>query len=154
MMEDKMDKKRQEVDEHKYLEGMCFRRRVKPDMGMFPEMWRYYKVISARAESSCRVSCLIFDEEPWYYFHYNANIFNHNRDYFEGKFDFNGVYVEDIMISLFTSTKKNKVEKVTPDEYKEAMANYCDKLLNLKWCADHYRQGGKLPIDDDWEVKS
>ena len=43
------------------------------------------------------------------------------------------------------------MEEITNDEYNTAARKYTDELLELKWSADHYRFGGKLPTDLDWE---
>lgn len=141
----------EEVAKHEYVVGKCYRRKVKPDCGMFPEMYRYYKVISPRAENVYRVSCLTFDEKPWYWFRYNSTRFEHSSDHYEGYFEFDGIYVEDIMFHLLTD---GTLEEISGEEYINACFRYCEILLNLDWCADHYRLGNKLPTDDDWEVDS
>ena len=136
------------VNAHKNLVGKCYRRLVKPYSGMFPEMYRYYKVISERAENEYTVSCLIFDEVPTYWFEYQAHLAGMIGDYFLGEFEFEPIKVEGIRIDHI----KN-MEEILPDVFKQNLNSLGNKIAELPWYADHYRFGGKLPTDEDWERK-
>lgn len=137
---------RQKVSENDVYVGRCFKKKVKPYHEMFPEMWRYYKVVSSRASTHHSVSCLIFDEVPWYFFDYQHQRQNLAGNYYMGEFDFRGIWTDSIL--------KNKIDTYTEieeDEYNIALHNYTQELIDMKWCADHWRSGGVLPSDDEWE---
>ena len=142
------DKIRNKVAENKVFTGRCYKKRVKPYHGMFPEMWRYYKVVSERASTPSLVTCLVFDELPWYFFDYPMHKMHCVGDYFLGTFDFRGIQTDEIL-----TTKFETYTEIDEDEYNLALHNYTQELIDMKWYPDHYRMGGKLPSDDDWERK-
>jgi hypothetical protein len=140
---------KEETNSHKNLVGKCYRRLVKPRSGMFPEMYRYYKVISERASTSSAVSCLVFDEKPTYWFEYQAHLMGFPGDYFLGEFDFEPISVKEIRVD----TLKN-MEEIMEGVFKYELNWLGRKIAELPWYADHYRFGGKLPTDEGWEKKN
>jgi hypothetical protein len=106
-------------------------------------MNRYYKVISERANNEYRVSCLIFDEYPWYWFDEGVVY------YHMGDFDFRGINTDSIMIN-----KLEGYEEIPEEEYNLAMHNYVQELCDLKWFANHKRCGGIMPYEENWEGDS
>jgi len=136
------------VNSYKNLVGKCYRRLVKPHSGMFPEMYRYYKVISERADSEYEVSCLIFDEAPTYWFEYQAHRVGMIGDYFLGEFEFEPIKVEGVRID-----KLKNMEEISSNIFKHNLNLLGNKIAELPWYADHYRFGGKLPTDEGWERK-
>ena len=127
--------------------GKCYCEDKRPKNGMFPKMKKYYKIISERSNNDNYVSALIFYEHPLYWFDYKSSAIGRPGDYFLGNFDFYGFYVDDIW-----NRTLNTMEEITNDEYNTAARKHTDELLGLNWSADHYRFGGKLPTDQDWEI--
>lgn len=79
-------------------------------------------------------------------------------DYFLGKYEFDSIQVEDF--GAFVWLKKdganlfiNDMTEISAEEYNAAMNKYIEELQSINWVADHYRFGGKLPSDPDWERK-
>lgn len=139
------------VDENKHLVGTAYRERVKPDDGIFPEMYRYYKVISERSSSEDRVSCLVFDEKPYYYFLYQNEHpdgwrYKPGDDYL-GRFDFCPVWVEEIPVE--NGFEKFKVIEATL--FDSEFESMWKKISDLEWIPDHARSG-KLPEEDGWRI--
>ena len=60
------------VESHESYVGKCYYEIVKPHNGMFPEMKKYYKIISERCESQYSLSVLTFYEHPYYWFNYRS----------------------------------------------------------------------------------
>lgn len=145
------------VAEHAGLVGKCFKARIKPHAGMSPEMWRYYKIISARAENEYRVSALRFDEYPTYWFNYKSSKIGRAGDYYFGHYDFDSIIIEDFPFYCYDLHGKGYIKvgdgltEISLSEYNTAMILYIDRLQEMKWPADHYRFGGKKPGDPDWE---
>ena len=138
---------RKVIDGNVSLVGKCFKQKTCPYEGMFPEMWKYYKVISNYAMNEHEVSCLMFDEHPWYWFNYI------DPKYYKGFFDFDGITVDSVRIgsNIFIDGIEDFVE-ITTEEFNKALNSYCKELTQLNWIPNHYRYGDKLPIDKDWEV--
>lgn len=151
------EKMRAAVAEHIGLVGKCFKARTKPRSGMFPEMWRYYKIINARAENEYRVSALRFDEYPTYWFEYQASKIGRAGDYYFGSYDFDSIIVEDFPFYCYDLKGEgfikvgDRLTEISLAEYNTAMILYIDRLQEMEWPADHYRFGGKKPGDPDWE---
>lgn len=61
------------VAEHESYVGKCYYMMVKPHGGMFPEMKKYFKIISARGRNEYGMSALTFYEHPLYWFDYNSS---------------------------------------------------------------------------------
>ena len=145
------------VTEHVKLVGKCFKVRVKPHAGMFPEMWRYYKIINARAENEYRVSALRFDEYPTYWFNYRTSKIGCVEDYYFGCYNFDSVIVEDFPFYCYNLHRKgyikigDRLTEISLSEYNTAMILYIDRLQEMRWPTDHYRFGGKKPGDPNWE---
>ena len=143
------------VANHAELVGKCFKIRIKPHSGMFPEMWRYYKIISVRAENEYHVSVLRFDEYPTYWFDYKTSKINRAGDYYFGHYDFDSIIVEDFPFYCCDLHGKDKIgdrlTEISFSEYNTAMILYINRLQEMKWPADHCRFGGKKPGDLDWE---
>ena len=152
-------KMRAVVDSHMSLVGKCFKTRIQPHSKLFPEMWRYYKIISARANNEYRVSALRFDEYPTYWFDYKMSKIGHPGDFYFGHYEFTSIVIEDF--PFFCDDWKTKGETKVGDklieisltEYNEAMNKYIERLQKLNWPADHYRYGNKMPTDEEWERK-
>ena len=132
---------------NKDLEGRCFKVAHKPHSGLFPEMCRYYKVISCRSENEYRVECLVFDEHPTYWFEYKACRTLRTGDWYLGSFDFDSFRTEDIMARSI----REGMEPISEEEFNDAARKYVEELLITKWTPDHFRFGGKLPTDKNWE---
>lgn len=154
------EKMRAAVDSHMSLVGKCFKTHVQPYSKLFPEMWRYYKIINARASNQYRVSALRFDEYPTYWFKYQASKIGHAGDYYFGDYEFTSIIVEDFPFFCYDLKTKNssviigdKLTEISLTEYNEAMNKYIERLQKLNWPADHYRYGNKMPTDKEWEKK-
>ena len=151
------EKIRVAVAEHVGLVGKCFKVRIKPHFGMFPEMWRYYKIISTRAENESRISALRFDEYPTYWFDYQASQIGRAGDYYFGHYDFDSIIVEVFPFCYYDLKGeghiqiRNELTEISLSEYNTAMILYIDRLQEMEWPADHYRFGGKKPGDPGWE---
>lgn len=136
-----------EVKKHENLVGKCFKYKYQPPH--FKEkIWRYCKVISARAESEFRVQCLVFDERPLYWFSYKANNKFHISpgDWFLGRFDFDSFVVEEVMTQ--------ELKYYTPIEesvYANAAFQYLCDTLKLQWVEDHTRLCNILPEQEGWD---
>lgn len=138
---------RENVNANRKYVGKCYCEDRCSKNGMFPIMRKYYKIISERATYDNYVSALIFYEHPLYWFDYKCSAIGRPGDYFLGNFDFYGFYVDDIL-----TQKLSVMEEITNDEFNSAARKHTDELLGLNWSADHYRFGGKLPTDSDWEI--
>lgn len=148
------EKVRAVVADHAELVGKCFKTRIKPHSGMFPEMWRYYKIISARADNEYFVSVLRFDEYPTYWFDYRNSKVGNVGDYYFGQYDFSGITVDVFSYSYYTFKNNCLGEdliEITLEEYNAAMNWYIKRLQVMKWPADHYRWGDRKPGDPGWE---
>lgn len=156
----KEEKLRAAVKEHRRYVGKCYKKRVKPCSKMFPEMWRYYKVISERSENEYHMEVLTFDERPTYWFEYQSHYQSH-KGYlagdFLGGFDFSGIHVTNYPLFCFNHDRDvpgtyiiDTLTEISIDEYNRAMDNYVKELQGLTWYADHCRFGNTLPTDPDW----
>ncbi len=141
-------KLKKEVESNKQYVGQTFRQTVEPYHGMFPKMSRYYKIISERSESSNKVSCLVFDEIPHYWFEYQAHKASMSGDYYLGEFDFSPIWTENIPVLYF---KQLKMEKIDQASYNLALSTLTDRISKLEWIPDHHRMGGVLPGTDKWK---
>lgn len=147
------------VESHKSYVGKCYRRRVQPDNGMFPEMWRYMKVLSERSSNEYRMETLIFDEHPVYWFEHKSSKMDRIGYNYLGEFDFEGLRVEDYPFFCYTPRTGGKqmeidlLEEIAPGEYNRAMNQYIMELQELVWYPDHWRFGGKLPSDPKWPAE-
>ena len=143
------DKKiREKVQQNEALDGKCF---LLPNVQMnkmFPPMNRYGKVLSARSENEFRVECLVFDEHPVYWFDYHASKIGRPGDYYLGSFDFQAIWVESLM-----ARDVERAEEISLHEFDSEFRRYTEELLQTKWYADHYRWGGVMPSDANWECK-
>lgn len=131
------------VNQHTYLEGRCFVKKLDGKGTMFPPMHRYYKVLSARSSNEYRLECLIFDEHPTYWFEYQTT--KCAGDYYLGSFEFESFIVDSIM-----ANEIEMMREIPTKEFNEAAKHYLEELLNLKFVNEHYRFGNKFPIDTDW----
>lgn len=132
------EKMRAAVAEHAGLVGKCFKARVKPHFGMFPEMWRYYKIISTRAENENRVSALRFDEYPTCWFDYRASEIGRAGDFYFGHYDFDSIIVEGFPLKGEGHIQiRDELTEISLSEYNTAMILYIDRLQKMEWPADH-----------------
>lgn len=119
---------KKKIDSYKYLIGKCYKTRK-------DNMWLYYKVISNRSNEITKVSCLIFAEHPRYYFcHNNWQLFS-PEDKYEGYFEFDGIYIDDVMFeatSNQTCICRDLID-ISKEEYNTAFKNYCNELMELTW---------------------
>lgn len=134
------------IRSHIKLVGKCYKTRVKPKDGLFPEMWKYYKIISERASSEYCVSALTFNEFPVYWFNYQMSKTFRVGDYYCGEYDFESIIIENL--NLYND---NDFIEISLKEYNEAMNLYIKRLQMLNWPADHYRLSGALPGEEKWE---
>ena len=139
---------REKVEKNEDLEGRCFCKPTHFGGPRFPEVKKFYKVLSARSENEYRVECLIFTEHPLYWFNYNAHMMGSAGDYYLGRFDFCSFAVESVL-----ADKIREMEEITVEEFNGQACTYLGELLGLKWCPDHCHEGGKLPTDPDWLKK-
>ena len=135
----------EKVEHNKNLTDRYFYTEVEPMHTMFPKMKRFYHVLSARSENEYRVECLMFNEHPAYWFEYQAHKADFAGDYYLGHFEFESFTVDSIMANSFSH-----MTEITKEEFDEHARRYLGEMLEMKWVADHYRYGGKLPSDPDW----
>ena len=108
-------------------------------------MYRYYRVVSERSYNENTVSCLIFDEFPYYWFNYQSHLNHQKGDYFLGVFDF-----EPILVDCISIDDLQIMEEVDLDTYEYEFHRMMYAIDDMPWVADHYRFGGKLPFDKGW----
>ena len=143
---------RDRVTENSHIVGKTYRKKVNPKHGMFPEMYRYYKVISERSDDSPSVSCLIFDEKPYYWFEYQAHKLHMTGDYHLGHFEFCPIWVDSVRVKNAIQVKGiEDMEEIEPDMFDSEMDKLVTGIKEMNWVADHYRYGGKLPDDEGWK---
>lgn len=138
------------VNEHKKYVGICFKIPFKPRHGMFPKMWQYCKVISEYSSFSHSLSVLCFAEYPFYWYEYQSDLASQQGNWILGEYDFDGIFVNTVPDSIFNI---ESTEIISEEEYNKAMNLYITRLQKMKWIPNHYRFGGKLPQDPDWEAK-
>lgn len=142
----------EKINSYKKFVGICYKVRLKPYYQRFPKMYKYYKVINEHSSSENCVSTLTFTEYPIYWFDYQSSLSTmpQRGDFILGEYDFEGIHIEEK--SVVPLEQKN-IEIITEKEYNEAMNLYISRLQEMKWPHSHYRFGGKLPQDSDWETK-
>ena len=118
---------------------------------MFPEMYKYYKVISERSSNEFRMEALTFTEHPTYWFNYQ-HLHNYNYslgDYYNGKFGFTSIEVEDYPFFCYSASGGgiNFLTEISLEEYNQALDSYIQELKEIKWNPDHCRCGGKFVTD-------
>lgn len=141
------EKLRDRVSENKDLVGKYFYKIRHPRSKMFPEMKKFYHVLSNRSENEYRVECLTFYEHPTYWFDYNAHKIGFPGDYYLGNFEFESFVVDSFMVKDIRS-----LTEISKEEFDSYAKKYLDELLNLEWLEDHYRWGGVLPKDEKWKI--
>lgn len=107
----------------------------------FPGMKYYYKILSEQSSSEYHVEALVFSEHPVYWFEYKR------YGNYLGSFDFDSFVVKNIFIRYLDE----QCEEITEEEYWEAAKQYFFELKNLNWTPEHWRLGGKLPSDEEWD---
>lgn len=143
---------RDKVAENSHLVGKAYRKKVKPYHGMFPKMYRYYKVVSERSDYSGSVTCLMFDEMPHYWFEYQAHKSHMTGDYHLGSFEFRPIWVDNIRIENAVLVKGlEDLEEIDAEMFDAEMDKLIARIKDMNWEADHYRFGGKLPKDKGWK---
>lgn len=147
-IEERNEKYREQYKMNQIYLGRYFKRKINPHYGMFPEMDRFYKVISYRTLDYREVECLVFDEHPTYWFEFSEYPNFHSK-YYVGEFEFDSFIVEDIDVNALKDMKEIK-----EGEWLYQAHAYLNEMLDMKWVEDHYRYGGKLPSDMDWEIKN
>lgn len=138
---------KQKVKENENYIGKCFYRIINKERGMFPEMRKFYLVLSNRSNNEYRVECLTFKEFPTYWFEYQAHKIGCIGDYYLGSFEFESFKTESIMASSLKT-----MTEISKEEFDKYAKDYLDKLLNLEWIEDHYRWGGILPDNPKWKI--
>lgn len=138
---------RDKVNDNKDLVGRYFYRLGHPRSKMFPEMKKFYRVLSNRSENEYRVECLTFYEHPTYWFDYNAHKIGFPGDYYLGNFEF-----ESFVVDSFMAKDIRSLTEISKEEFDSYAKKYLDELLNLEWLEDHYRWGGVLPKDEKWKI--
>lgn len=146
------------VKKHDSLIGKCFKAKIHTPYILFPEMWKYYKIINSRASNEYRVSALIFEEYPTYWFYYDRG-----GNHFFGHYDFKGIRTDDFPFYCYdwndTSEHRDAIVgdnliEIPLEEYNEAMNTYINRLQKLDWPADHYRGKSRIPGDPGWKEES
>lgn len=142
---------RKDVTSNKEYVGKAYRKLVKPYHGMFPSMYRYFKVISERSDRVGSVSCLVFDQYPHYWFEYQAHMMPMRGDYYLGEFIFTPVWTDVIPVTELL----NKADMVETDDFTFSLEleRLAGRISSIEWTPDHYRMGGKLPGDVGWAVE-
>lgn len=142
----------EKINSYKKFVGICYKIRRKPFYQRFPKMHQYYKVINEHSLSENCVSTLTFTEYPIYWFDYQSSLsaIYQRGDFILGEYDFEGIHIEERPV---TPLEQKNIEIITEEEYNEAMSLYISRLQEMKWPHNHYRFGGKLPQDPDWETK-
>lgn len=128
---------------------------------MFPQMYRYIKIVSPRGNNGYHMTVLCFDEHPHYWFDYQAHRAHFPGDYFYGDFDCTPIWTESIGFfchnilnkSAAAPTIFDEYEEISIEEYDEAMDAMIKELQCLNFPADHYRYGGVLPTAAQCERK-
>ena len=114
------NKKRLTLDQYeknkKYV-GKCY---------YFNDTKEYVKVVSIKGGGAIYVSCLKFSLYPKAEF-INKFTFFDSWDGYCGHWEFEGIYVEDVLIKRLDDATEISIE-----EYNQAMKIYVDKLLNLR----------------------
>lgn len=129
--------------------GKCYKRNFKLKGSLFPKMYKYYKVLNFRYSGNQNMpEMLTFCEYPTYWFEYQAHLAGQAGDYFLGVTDFDGIQVEEIPFA-----DGGSFTEISPEEYKEAMMKYTERLADLKFTTEHWRAGGVLPGEDKWYKK-
>lgn len=119
--DDYFDHRRKEEQDKKYAEnrkyfGKCYELDTKNGR-------RFYKVISVKGDNQFRVSCLVFDEKPSAKF---SPAFS--------KIDFDGIYVEDIMIkNTFMNITIENMTEISEGEWRYALQRYTNRLIEFDW---------------------
>ncbi len=143
---------RDKVAKNSHLVGKTYREKITPYHGMFPEMYRYYKVISERSLDSASVSCLIFDEKPHYWFEYQAHKLHFTGDYHLGEFYFSPIWIDSVRVKNTIGAKGiESLEEIDAELFDSEMDKLVAMIKEIDWVADHYRFGGKLPGDEGWK---
>ena len=140
------------VESHKSYVGKCYYR-IGKYSEMFPEMKKYYKIISERGSNELHLSALTFFEHPMYWFEYQMSLQNRPGNFYFGYYDFKGIEVDDFGAFCRGNNGDviNDFVEISLERYNEAMNKYIKELQEMKWPADHYNLGGKLPSDPDWK---
>ena len=136
----------EKIREHQQYVYRFFRTKYKSPM--FPEMYRYYYVVSSQSINEYHLECLAFDEYPYYWFQYSHHTLPQIGDYLLGEFEFESIFIENVHINNL----KN-YEEINAKTYWTAMRDYFDRLMDMPWCANHYRYGEKLPGDIGWDAE-
>ena len=136
------------IKSHKTFIGKCYKKYYEKN-GMFPPMWRYFKVIGNRGSNEYHLPMLTFQEYPVYWFNYKASKIGNPGDYYLGHYDFEGIQIEDY--GYFCSGWNKGFIEISNEEYNKAMNLYIQRLQELEWPADHYKWGNKKPGDEGWE---
>ena len=145
---------RDRIAENSRLVGKTFRKTIKPYHKLFPEMYRYYKVVSERSDDDLSVSCLVFDEKPHYWFEYQTHRSYMAGDYQLGHFEFCPIWIDSVRIKNAIRVKGiEDMEEIDADLFDSEMDKLVARIKEMDWVADHYRFGGKLPTDEGWERK-
>ena len=128
------------------LVGRCFVCGTDRTESMFPVMKQYVKVISYRSINEYHVACLVFTEHPTYWFDYQSHKLHMPGDWYFGEYVCDTICMENLMASDIRS-----MTEISNEEFATAARKYLDELLALSFPADHYRFGGKMPTDADWQ---
>lgn len=148
-------KKRTAEYEAKYV-GHCYKSKETHN-NIFPEMWRYYKVLNFRYQGNLYIpEVLTFLEYPTYWFNYQASKMGQPGDYFLGKTDFDSGF-EVVALSIFGLPLSNGViktnrqmQEISLNEFNDAARLYTERLLKLKFAPDHNRSTNILPGTEKW----
>lgn len=88
----------------------------------------FIKVVSERATSAHRVTCIIFPKHPTYNFKNNAHMMFFAGDFYLGKFELTSMKVEEVMAEDIKHLKE-----ITKEEYNQAMVQYTNELCELQF---------------------
>lgn len=134
MIEEDINNKREKaicdkVKSHEKLIGKCFKTNANI------KKTRYCKVISNRASNEYKVTCIIFDKQVSFDFNLPFRKMYHPGDMVAGRFYFDGIEVDEIMVESagFVLSLKSNYTEISEEEFREAYDNYCNELYNFDW---------------------
>ena len=145
-----INKTRENLD----LVGKCYK--LYMGHSRFPDMYKYYKVLSIQSENEYRVECLTFYEHPTYWFDTKLSIIGVPGNGYLGNFELYTVEVESIMAKdlrnkEYSWNHSRKFEEISLEEYNVALRKHYEELINAEWITDHARTCDTLPTDPKWK---
>lgn len=127
---------RKKTESHAGYVGKCYVKKVKPMSGAFPEMRKYYRVVSERADNEYRMTALTFTEKPLCSFRPRFSKTGLPGDGYSGSFRFDGIQAEDVPFFCFSFNGGLEIDSMTEiseEEYFKALDAYVNEIKTMKW---------------------